>query len=374
MKDQSVKPFRNLCMYCRQSLQLNNDKICSLCEKILDQYGSLGFYEGLIEPPYFLPLNEALFLNEINLQLNERIMPLDKSSELDLQSINSIFFCWVNEDELPKQIYSLHLNDAEVSELSVKIGDLQHLRLLELKNNNMQYLPASISKLLKLREINASNNLLVSIPSEIGDLSGLEILDVSHNYIKELPLSFGNLQKLKIFRITNNHLTNLPDRFIALRNLTTLELGMNNLSSLPKSIGMLPRLRNLSVEKNFLIDIPDCIMDLSSIVNLNLRNNQISSLSSRFTSFLDKKLKLKYILLSNNKIRIIPEELSFNGTLALDNNQITSVPVTILEQLTGELDLSRNPLDNKTLNWIIAKSSHIDTTGFQVIENLRILI
>uniref|UniRef100_A0A5S6QWC9 poly(A)-specific ribonuclease n=1 Tax=Trichuris muris TaxID=70415 RepID=A0A5S6QWC9_TRIMR len=93
-----------------------------------------------------------------------------------------------------------------VRNLSPHLFTLQHLTALFLCDNELQHLPADISKLSSLRVLDASNNKLSSLPAELGDLSTLEQLYVNHNLIRVLPCELGKLYKLKTLGLLGNPL------------------------------------------------------------------------------------------------------------------------------------------------------------------------
>ncbi|GLT68321.1 hypothetical protein SLA2020_405670 [Shorea laevis] len=94
--------------------------------------------------------------------------------------------------------------------LSPSIGNLSHLRIMSLQNNNLSG----------------------PIPSEIGNLSGLQTLDLSDNqFIGGIPSSLGSLTHLSYLKVSNNSLSGrIPTRVANLTGLSFLDLSFNNLS------------------------------------------------------------------------------------------------------------------------------------------------
>ena len=61
-----------------------------------------------------------------------------------------------------------------------------------------------------LKELNISNNLFTSLPTEIGNLTALTKLYLSDNQLTSLPSTIGNLTTLSRLYLHSNQLTSLP--------------------------------------------------------------------------------------------------------------------------------------------------------------------
>lgn len=100
---------------------------------------------------------------------------------------------------------------------------------LSLKDKNMKFLPAEISR-----------------------FPNLQILNLSHNKLKTLPDELTGLQHLQILILTNNRLKELPASMRDLDNLTQLYLGRNKLVEMPAWVGGLSKLRTLDLSFNLM--------------------------------------------------------------------------------------------------------------------------
>ena len=67
---------------------------------------------------------------------------------------------------------------------------------LDLSNNQLESLPASITKFENLEVLKLENNRLTSLPPEIGQLTKLRILDLGNNRLEQLPSELANLSQL----------------------------------------------------------------------------------------------------------------------------------------------------------------------------------
>ena len=144
---------------------------------------------------------------------------------------------------LIKQQWMLSLQSAQVAtknEAAIKTPlekDVQNLNKtktlnsLDLSNQNLDKLPASVLSKTNLEELDISNNNITgALPAEIKNLQNLKILTASNNKMTGVPAEVGQLSKLEILDLSNNQLTGLPYELGNLKNLKTLNLSGNNYS------------------------------------------------------------------------------------------------------------------------------------------------
>ena len=258
----------------------------------------------------------------------------------------------------------LDLSGLRLDSIPKCIGNLRHLKDVNLSRNNLTYLPASLFDLSHLTILNVSNNQLSNIPVELGQARTLEELNIAGNPIRPIAnpdrtLSWmGQLENLTLLTVDPTlHLpqairdrtdlgpsvienalhqwaTEVPAEaynranaeqliLIALRagNATDLDLHGLNLSSLPKCLGQLITLQSLNLQGNALTAVPQEIRSLRALTNLNL---------------------------SGNQIREIPDwvpELVVLTTLDFSKNLLTAVPPTVLAMPTlTNLNLKGNKI------------------------------
>ncbi len=94
-----------------------------------------------------------------------------------------------------------------------------------------------------------TNNKLTSIPASIANFSNLLVLDLEANQLKKLPVEVNNLVELISLNLKHNQFTTFPSIF-SLKNLTVLDLANNKLKSLPKEIQQLENLQYLNLKGN----------------------------------------------------------------------------------------------------------------------------
>ncbi|KAK9116035.1 hypothetical protein Sjap_014982 [Stephania japonica] len=141
---------------------------------------------------------------------------------------------------------TLHIAGVKLSKLSSSIGDLKHLRCLDLIQCSLLSLPKSIGKLGNLQILKLEENHLQALPSSIGDLKELRYLYLSKNMrLTSLP-EIGGLKSLHALRVCSCALEALPESITRLRGLKHLDTsGCHQLKGMPNGIGSLTALQTL---------------------------------------------------------------------------------------------------------------------------------
>ena len=149
------------------------------------------------------------------------------------------------------------------------------LRILNLSDNNLSYIPPTIGNLTSLTHLHLDFNNLTYLPNDIGNLTSLTILFLHCNRLTSLPDDIGNLTQLTSLNLFDNDLTSLPDTISNLGSLTELQISDNRLSSLPNGIWNLSLLSTLNVQNNQLTSLPDIPEDrVTPLSQLKLSGNQ----------------------------------------------------------------------------------------------------
>ncbi|XP_060967575.1 putative disease resistance RPP13-like protein 1 [Cannabis sativa] len=112
-----------------------------------------------------------------------------------------------------------------------------------------QFVLEDLLKLKRLRFLSLKGYIHVSeLPKSVGELKHLRYVDVSYTSIKELPKSFSNLFNLQTLKLLGcKDLTKLPKNFHHLISLRYLDINCPRLCSLPP-LGQLPALETLWIE------------------------------------------------------------------------------------------------------------------------------
>lgn len=81
---------------------------------------------------------------------------------------------------------------------------LTQLESLELRENLLRSLPASISKLIKLERLDLGDNEIEVLPPHLGQLPALQELWLDHNQLQRLPPEIGLLTNLMCLDVSEN--------------------------------------------------------------------------------------------------------------------------------------------------------------------------
>ncbi|XP_066539047.1 leucine-rich repeat protein 1 [Hoplias malabaricus] len=136
----------------------------------------------------------------------------------------------------PYSLEHLQVSYCKLSRVDMRMLCLKALRTLDLSNNHIKKLPATIGDLSCLTELVLHNNHLESF-SETLCLSTLQRslrhLDLSQNRLRVLPAQFCQLRELVNLKVDDNKLLHLPFRIGQLSNLRFLSAAHNQLTVLP---------------------------------------------------------------------------------------------------------------------------------------------
>ncbi|XP_020992235.1 putative disease resistance RPP13-like protein 1 [Arachis duranensis] len=128
------------------------------------------------------------------------------------------------------------------------IGDLIHLRYLDISGAPIMTLPESMSNLYNLQTLKLSKcRRLEKLPTNMQDLVNLRHLDLSDMPIVVLPESLSNLYNLQTLKLSRcRGLKKLPDKMQDLVNLRHLDIEDTNLEEMPEGVSKLKKLQFLS--------------------------------------------------------------------------------------------------------------------------------
>uniref|UniRef100_G3NBF2 Leucine rich repeat containing 40 n=1 Tax=Gasterosteus aculeatus aculeatus TaxID=481459 RepID=G3NBF2_GASAC len=249
--------------------------------------------------------------------------------------------CWWEQTDLTKLILSsnqltqlsddirllavlttLDLHDNQLRSLPGALGELQELQQLRLSHNKLTSLPIEVCTLKNLCSITLQQNQLESLPDEMGQLEKLTHLDLSHNHLKGLPVSLGHLSCLQKLNVCHNELSCLPASLAQLTNVKLLDFSNNQLTDIPATLSEMPALEQLYLRHNKLRVLPKLVAP--TLKELYVGNNRIEEME---TELLTSLTAISVLELRDNKIKILPEEITSLNTLTrldLTNNDITT--------------------------------------------------
>ncbi|THG17560.1 hypothetical protein TEA_004948 [Camellia sinensis var. sinensis] len=301
-----------------------------------------------------LPTNNGIFLP------NLEVLHLDAN-----QLTGNIPSSRCNSSKLTKLILAANLFTGPVPK---HLGDLKHLELLHLSQNQLTNEPGSIelsfltdlTNCTSLVELVVGQNKLSGIlPNSIGNLSNsLEILSVSRNpLIGTIPKEIGSLRNVTVLALAGNNLDgNIPSTLGDIKSLQRLYLGGNNFhGSIPNEICLLTNLGELYAEENKLCgSIPSCIENLrGGSQDPNIRPSKVLEI-----------VDLSWNQISGSIPRVIG---SFQSPTSLNlsrNSFSVPIPNTMGNLITLDyLDLSHNNLSGQIPKSLEALS-HIQYMNF----------
>nr|GMD10946.1 putative disease resistance protein RGA3 [Ipomoea batatas] len=258
--------------------------------------------------------------------------------------------------KLPKEIGNLiHLRYIDIScskivELPDSICSLDNLQTLNLQECEcLSRLPEGIGNLHKLRKIDLRRSKVEELPNSICSLGNLETLNLKRcECLSRLPEGIGNLQKLTSIDLSWSKVEELPDSICSLDDLEILDLeGCECLSRLPEGIGNMRHLSKIDLSESGVKELPDSICSLDNLQTLNLRGCECLS---KLPEGIENLRHLKEIDLSRSKVEELPDSICSLDNLRILNLQgcecLSRLPEGIgnLRHLSM-IDLSRSKVE-----------------------------
>lgn len=146
---------------------------------------------------------------------------------------------------------------------------------------------------------------LTEFPVELFDLADtLEILDLSNNKLTELPINFDTFQKLKILFLSENPFEIFPSVLAKCPNLSMIGFKSCNIREIPPN-SFPPKLRWLILTNNKISHLPAEIGECSQLEKLMLAGNRLTTLPTE----LAKCLRLALLRVSANNLKTLPDWL-----------------------------------------------------------------
>ena len=232
-----------------------------------------------------------------------------------------------NQLEQVPSILSCRVPDPRTDQPS--IGYLPLLRLLNLSNNQLIYLPAYLSSHVTISNFSSNQSTEVE-GRRFYDLVNLIHLDLSCNRLRTFCLGdihsnsklvdhqastdcslciFGGIYNLHLLNVSHNNITNISHKwFFGLTQLNTLDFSKNYIKILTHNV----------------------FRDLHSLEYLILRQNHIEVIESNTFHHLHQ---VKHVSLEDNNLSDLEEdlfdEISNLKELQLKNNDLATVPLAV---------------------------------------------
>ena len=122
---------------------------------------------------------------------------------------------------LAQRTHSLNLRDCSLSEVPEEATTLGGITDIDLSHNKLKLVPPSLTRMLRVTRLCASNNLLriEGIPTNLNKMFNITVLDLSINKLDAFPFAICKLKKLRILDISHNLIPDLPSQFADLNKL-----------------------------------------------------------------------------------------------------------------------------------------------------------
>ncbi|XP_009861397.2 leucine-rich repeat-containing protein 40-like [Ciona intestinalis] len=265
-------------------------------------------------------------------------------------------------------LQSLRILDASNNKLKClpdSISTLKQLEILSFRNNSLDQLP-SLTLCVCLKELSLGNNRLTRFPSQLP--VSVTILELRDNKLSEIPASVTELTQLERLDLANNNVPNLPPEVGAMESIKVVVVSGNPIRTISSHIlnkgtqALLKHLRSrivsnetepLNASTGGVIPQSDSNTDLSnkhlvaSSRKLDLTKENPESVTTKLALY--SELPVIEVILARCSLTNIPEDLtgykSSLSTLNIANNKLKCLPPMIgcFSQL-GHLDLSGNAI------------------------------
>ncbi|XP_070580537.1 protein NLRC5-like [Ptychodera flava] len=229
-----------------------------------------------------------------------------------------------------------------VTHLNLSQNDLHEVNFENLENyTQLEGLDVSYNK-LSLADIRKILKLIST---------SLTLLSISHNNLKRIDNSFEHLTNLRQLDLSNNGL--LSCSILSLpSSITHLNLSHNQISFIGQKVNHLSQLTHLDMSHNQIVDIGQSFNHLSQLTHLDVSHNNLQL--SLHSLLLHVSEKLKFLNISFNKIQNVHQAGNMISnfrqlcSINMNSNQLGAVGVqTLLSEIENynincDIDVSHN--------------------------------
>ena len=229
------------------------------------------------------------------------------------------------------------------------LGNLSHLVQLDLSHNKLWNLPwPAMMKMIYLEKLELQDNPLTLLPASIADLTRIAVLDLADTELKMLPADMINMVNLEILNLENVDIEG--------PNTLTVAAGIENIMEFLKlmrecrvssnlslksyqceggrKMGFQPynlctALTSLTLVESELEFVPSAVLDLSNLTFLDLSDNKLQHFPDSVGVNLEH---LETLLIRNNTLKSLPSGiggLTALETLVLSSNALETLPKSI---------------------------------------------
>uniref|UniRef100_A0A336K9K7 CSON002272 protein n=1 Tax=Culicoides sonorensis TaxID=179676 RepID=A0A336K9K7_CULSO len=334
----------------------------------------IGFATRLIE---FIASDNCLksIPDDVTMLNNLKLFNINNNnlSSLALENLNKLEFFSAKQNnfsEFPdfsgcNKLGEIYLSGNKIREIPKKFCEIvPNLKILDLKNNEIEVLPQEIVLLTGLVQLELTNNNIIILPPIVSKLKNLNIFTITGNPIRNIRSDIVNGGSKRVLKyLADRYKENpcetknenfkpieakiFPNKF-EMRTKRALNVSNTNINSLSVEIinnAVEAAVEAVDLSKNSFTEFPANLEVLSTRIDqLNLSCNKIYSIPKEIGSF----SRLVYMNLSKNCLDSLPDQMNLLNVLReidLSFNKFSKIPDCIYHLLALEiLNLSYNKL------------------------------
>lgn len=341
-----------------------------------------GEIKAATNPTYYEQFSNAHTAEIVATELGQS--PNDEISDSNLNitglTLSNKGLTDVNGIGIFSKISTLSLSGNELIELPADITMLSMLRNLDVGQNKLEFLPENIGDLNQLLFLSLYGNELTTLPDSISQMGELVSLGINQNKITTLPDTIGNLKKLQYLYADNNELTKLPDGISELTLLRLIDFSHNKLEALPVNIGNLNNTTTFNFSHNLLTSIPESVGFLTTTDNVRFGYNQLISVPESMKIFMNQG---GYFFVENQEYQaqlesgFITKNYEFETLPIFNNIKSFHTGIQVNYQLIkpdlSQVDITadiENQLISKPEKLIINKNNFNQLGSYKVVANV----
>ena len=221
----------------------------------------------------------------------------------------------------PGEIKRLDLSNRGLRSVPESLGMLCDVIALNLGHNHLSELPASLSAMTMLGNVDLRRNDFETVPAV---LCGLPVrsLNLSGNRIADAA-ALRACTTLRVLDLSGNVLRSFDGCLPEINELRTLNLSCNFIKEIDGFLAQLETVERLNLSGNVIVSVPAATASLASVIELNLSDNRIDRIDEAFFG-----LDAEAVDLASNRIgALCLHGLESLETLTLDANPLSSVSI-----------------------------------------------
>ena len=241
----------------------------------------------------------------------------------------------------------LYLAGKNIQALGEEVGELSQLAVLEVANNVLDRLPASLARLTSLERVYLNSNHFTDFPLVLGELPALRMLNLSYNPLSDIPEGVV-LKQLTELRFSGEQWVEWPQAINSWVSLRTVAAKDVSIAVLPAGMRALTQLEELSISnKEVALERMDAQLEGLHTLSLGFVSHHSSQPPWRVPRGLEQQQSLRKLTIRCNQPVVFGAQLGALQQLEelrLDIYQLKRVP-EFIRQLSGlkRLTLSGKP-------------------------------